>query len=115
MKALAWTALVLGMLYFILPLVGMAEFSLSMRRGVYSFDAYASVLGDSQFQRTFTFSVAMAVVTIVFGVLLALLIGLAAGTFVAALLNIQGWRLGLAPVRTVGAIPSPWPPFSPPS
>ena len=70
MKALAWTALIFGMLYFILPLLGMAEFSLSMRRGVYSFDAYASVLADPQFQRTFGFSVAMAVVTIVFGVLL---------------------------------------------
>ena len=46
MKVLAWTALVLGMLYFILPLVGMAEFSLSMRRGVYSLDAYVSVLSD---------------------------------------------------------------------
>ena len=59
-----------GLLYFILPLVGMTEFSLSMRRGVYSLDAYAPVLADPQFQETFSYSVVMALFTIVFGVLL---------------------------------------------
>ena len=61
---------VLGSLIFILPLIGMTEFSLSMRRGVYSFDAYASVLADPQFRETFTYSVMQALFTIVFGVLL---------------------------------------------
>jgi putative spermidine/putrescine transport system permease protein len=70
MRVMAWTTLVLGMMYFILPLVGMAEFSLSMRRGVYSFDAYAKVFADPKFRETFTFSLLMAVFTIVFGVLL---------------------------------------------
>jgi len=70
MRVMAWTTLVLGMLYFILPLVGMAEFSLSMRRGVYSFDAYAKVFADPKFRETFSFSLMMAVFTIVFGVLL---------------------------------------------
>jgi putative spermidine/putrescine transport system permease protein len=70
MKALSWTAFILGCLYFILPLIGMAEFSLSMRRGVYSFDAYAVILQDPAFQATFAYSVLMALVTIVFGVLL---------------------------------------------
>jgi putative spermidine/putrescine transport system permease protein len=54
MRFAAWTAFLLGSLIFILPLVGMTEFSLSMRRGVYSFDAYASVLADPQFRETFT-------------------------------------------------------------
>ena len=40
-KLWAWGALFLGILYFVLPLVGMTEFSLKMRRGEYSFDAYA--------------------------------------------------------------------------
>jgi len=66
----AWSALILGALYFILPLYGMAEFSLRMRRGVYSLDAYAAVLADPQFQATFGYSVIMALFTIVFGVLL---------------------------------------------
>ena len=66
----AWSAFLLGSLIFILPLIGMTEFSLSMRRGEYSFDAYASVLSDPQFRQTFTYSVVMALVTIVFGILL---------------------------------------------
>jgi len=69
-KVLAWTAIVLGCIYFILPMIGMAEFSLSMRRGVYSLDAYRVVLADPVFQATFGYSVVMALVTIAFGVLL---------------------------------------------
>ncbi len=70
MRILAWFALFFGLLYFALPLIGMTEFSLKMRRGVYSFDAYAKVLADPKFQETFSYSVVMALVTIVFGVLL---------------------------------------------
>lgn len=66
----AWLALGIGLIYFILPLLGMTEFSLKMRRGEYSFDAYARVLADPRFQETFGYSVLMAVVTIIFGVLL---------------------------------------------
>ncbi|CAG0965008.1 MAG: ABC transporter permease [Rhizobiaceae bacterium] len=66
----AWGAFLLGLLYFVLPLVGMTEFSLKMRRGEYSFDAYAKVLGDPRFQETFSYSVVMALFTIAFGVLL---------------------------------------------
>jgi putative spermidine/putrescine transport system permease protein len=67
---LAWTILLLGCLYFFLPLFGMAEFSLSMRREGYTFDAYRSVLGDPQFRATFFYSVVMAVMTIVVGIAL---------------------------------------------
>lgn len=69
-KFWAWGALIFGLLYFALPLIGMTNFSLKMRRGVYSFDAYAKVLADPRFQETFTYSVVMALVTIVFGILL---------------------------------------------
>jgi putative spermidine/putrescine transport system permease protein len=48
----------------------MTEFSLKMRRGVYSFDAYRKVLADPQFQETFSYSVVMALATILFGILL---------------------------------------------
>ncbi|MHB0953941.1 MAG: ABC transporter permease [Allorhizobium sp.] len=63
-----WAALIFGLLYFFVPLGGLFEFSLKARRGVYSFDAYAKVLTDPQFQQTFTYSVVMALVTIVIGV-----------------------------------------------
>lgn len=68
----SWIAFGLGVAYFALPLIGMFEFSLRKRRDAYSFDAYASVLGDPQFQQTFLYSVIMALVTIVLGVALVL-------------------------------------------
>ena len=69
-KIWAWGALVFGLLYFTLPLIGMTNFSLKMRRGEYSFDAYGKVFTDPRFQETFTYSVMQALFTIVFGVLL---------------------------------------------
>ena len=69
-KFFAWAALIFGLLYFILPLMGMTRFSLMMRRGVFSFDAYEKVFADPRFQETFTYSTVMALFTIIFGVLL---------------------------------------------
>ncbi|MDF1621173.1 ABC transporter permease [Pseudothioclava nitratireducens] len=69
-KFAAWAILLLGVTYFVLPLIGMTEFSLSMRRGEYSFDAYAKVLADPQFRQTFGYSVIMSLMTIAVGVLL---------------------------------------------
>ena len=66
----AWGAIFLGGLYFLLPLIGTVEFSLRMRRGEYSLDAYASVLADPNFRATFGYSVLMALLTIVLGVLI---------------------------------------------
>ena len=66
----SWAALALGALYFLLPLIGTIEFSLRLRRGEYSLDAYRSVLADPQFRETFGYSVVMALLTIVLGVLL---------------------------------------------
>ncbi len=67
-KLWSWFAFCAGLAYFFLPLIGMFEFSLRARRGVYSFDAYANVIGDPQFRETFAYSVVMALVTIVVGV-----------------------------------------------
>ncbi|MBD9526346.1 ABC transporter permease [Paracoccus sp. PAR01] len=66
----SWGAIVFGGLYFLLPLIGTVEFSLRMRRGEYSLDAYRSVLADPQFRATFSYSVVMALLTIVLGVLI---------------------------------------------
>jgi putative spermidine/putrescine transport system permease protein len=65
-----WLWVVLGALYFLLPLYGTFEFSLKARRGVYSLDAYASVLNDPQFRDSFVFSLEMAIATIVAGIVL---------------------------------------------
>jgi putative spermidine/putrescine transport system permease protein len=69
-KALAWFAIAIGVIYFFVPLIGTFEFSMRMRRGAYSFDAYQSVFSDAQFQSTFGFSMLMALFTIIFGMLL---------------------------------------------
>ena len=69
-KFWAWVAATAGAVYFLLPLIGTFEFSLRARRGVYSFDAYRSVLSDTQFQSTFLYSVIMALLTIMIGVLI---------------------------------------------
>ncbi|MDE3240850.1 MAG: ABC transporter permease [Paracoccaceae bacterium] len=63
-------AIALSAAYFFLPLIGMFEFSLRMKRGQYSFEAYRVVLNDPQFQQTFGYSVILALLTIVLGVLI---------------------------------------------
>jgi putative spermidine/putrescine transport system permease protein len=66
----SWIAIAVGSLYFLVPLLGTFEFSLRMRRGEYSFDAYRVVLADPNFQATFGYSTLVALATIVVGVLL---------------------------------------------
>ena len=66
----SWIAIAIGSLYFLVPLLGTFEFSLRMRRGEYSFDAYRVVLADPNFQATFGYSTLVALATIVVGVLL---------------------------------------------
>ncbi len=65
-----WLAIVVGTIYFLVPLIGTFEFSLRLRRGEYSFEAYRIVLADPRFQATFAYSTFLAVATIVVGVLL---------------------------------------------
>ena len=66
----SWLAIVFGAVYFIVPLLGTFEFSLRMRRGEYSFDAYEIVFGDPRFQATFLYSTVLALVTIAVGTVL---------------------------------------------
>jgi putative spermidine/putrescine transport system permease protein len=65
-----WVAIVVGALYFIVPLIATFEFSLRMRREAYSFEAYAIVLADPRFQQSFLYSTAQSLATILVGVLL---------------------------------------------
>ncbi len=66
----AWFWVVLGAVYFILPLYGTFDFSLRQQRGTLSFSAYQNALTDPDFINTFTFSVEMAVLTIIVSILL---------------------------------------------
>lgn len=66
----SWLAVFLGAAYFLIPLIATFEFSLRMKRGVYSFEAYRVVLVDPHFQASFLYSVALAAATIVVSILL---------------------------------------------
>jgi len=62
-----WISVAIGALYFLLPLIATFEFSLRLKRGVYSFEAYRIVLTDANFQTSFSYSVMLALATIVVG------------------------------------------------
>jgi putative spermidine/putrescine transport system permease protein len=66
----AWLWLFLGFLYFFIPLLGTFICSLHGKRGVLSFAAYHRVFADPQFLETFTFSLQMAILTIIVGLAL---------------------------------------------
>lgn len=67
---IAWLILILGLLYFFLPLFSVFEFSLKMVKDTYSFEAYRVALTDPRFFRNFGFSVMWALLTIVLSLLL---------------------------------------------
>jgi putative spermidine/putrescine transport system permease protein len=60
----AWFWVLLGVLYFFLPLYATLQFSLKAQRDVIGFLAYERVLADPRFLRTFGFSLQMALWTI---------------------------------------------------
>jgi putative spermidine/putrescine transport system permease protein len=66
----SWIAFIFGTLYFVVPLIGTFEFSLRMKRGEYSFEAYRVVFSDPNFQATFLYSTLMGLITIVIGIVL---------------------------------------------
>lgn len=65
----AWIVIALGFAYFFVPLLATFIFSLRMRRGELSFDAYASVFSDPRFFASFGYSLVIGVFTIIVGVL----------------------------------------------
>jgi putative spermidine/putrescine transport system permease protein len=66
----AWIVMILGAIYFLAPLVATVEFSLRMRRGAYSLDAYRAVFASGNFQASFLYSTTLALVTIVVAALI---------------------------------------------
>ena len=66
----SWLWVVVGSLYFLLPLLGTLIFSLEKERESLSLSAFTSALSDPLFISTFTFSSVMALLTIAISVLL---------------------------------------------
>lgn len=65
----AWIIIALAAIYFFVPLLATFIFSLRMRRGELSFDAYASVFSDPRFFSSFGYSLAIGAFTIILGIL----------------------------------------------
>ncbi|HEY3345772.1 MAG TPA: ABC transporter permease [Anaerolineaceae bacterium] len=66
----SWFWITLGVLYFVLPLIGTFLFSLRAQKDVLGFLAYQQVLEDPQFYHTFGFSLEMAIFTILVSLVL---------------------------------------------
>lgn len=66
----AWVWLLVGVLYFFVPLVATMQFSLLAKKGELSLLAYQNVLTSPEFFQSFSFSFRTAVVTIVVSALL---------------------------------------------
>jgi putative spermidine/putrescine transport system permease protein len=66
----AWFFIILGILYFFLPLLATFLFSLRAKLGTLSLQAYVNVFSDPKFIRSFTASILWASLTIVVGVIL---------------------------------------------
>lgn len=69
-KVWAWFIIILGVLYFFLPLLATFIFSLKARLGELSFQAYINIFNSPQFMYNFVASVLWAVFTIIVGILL---------------------------------------------
>jgi putative spermidine/putrescine transport system permease protein len=67
---MSWVWVILGALYFLLPLYGTLDFSLHKVRDTLSLAAYQSAFADPQFGQTFLFSNEMAVLTILVSLLI---------------------------------------------
>lgn len=66
----SWLWVVIGMVYFILPLYSTFDFSLRAKKGVLTFLAYQRVFGDPNFWSTIKFSLLIAIFTIIVSILL---------------------------------------------
>lgn len=66
----SWLWVALGVIYFVVPLYATLDFSLRAKRGTLSVLAYQSIIANPRFLASFTFSLQMALLTIVVATLL---------------------------------------------
>jgi hypothetical protein len=61
----SWFWVILGILYFFMPLIATLDFSLRAKKGVLSLLAFQRVLADPNFLQSFMFSIEMGIATII--------------------------------------------------
>jgi putative spermidine/putrescine transport system permease protein len=66
----SWLWMVIGILYFFLPLLATFAFSLKAKLGILSFLAYSNIFNNPEFIYNFSYSVVWAIFTIIVGILL---------------------------------------------
>jgi len=66
----SWLWIIIGTIYFVLPLYATFDFSLKARKGVLSFLSYQNIFNDPNFWSTIEFSLIIAVFTIIVSILL---------------------------------------------
>jgi len=66
----SWIWIILGVIYFVLPLYSTFDFSLRARKEILSFLAYQNVFNDPKFWSTIEFSLIIAVFTIIVSIIL---------------------------------------------
>src|SRR4030066_13458 len=66
----SWVWFFLGVLYFVMPLYALLDFSLRMERDVIGLKAYASAFADKEFLQTFGYSFFLAAMTIIVSIIL---------------------------------------------
>ena len=69
-KTWAWIVFAIGASYFLLPLIATIKFSLEIRKGGWTLDAYANVFADPRFQQTFGYSLLVGACTVLVGLLI---------------------------------------------
>lgn len=66
----SWFWVIIGLLYFFIPLFSTIEFSLRMLKGRYTLEAYREAFADPRFYQSFGYSVVWSLLTIVVSLLL---------------------------------------------
>ncbi|MEO7222012.1 MAG: ABC transporter permease [Devosia sp.] len=69
-KPWAWIVFAIGASYFLLPLIATIKFSLEIRKGGWTLDAYANVFADPRFQQTFGYSLFVGFCTVIVGLVI---------------------------------------------
>lgn len=66
----SWVWIILGTIYFVLPLYSTFDFSLRAKKGVLSFLSYQNIFNDPNFWKTIEFSLIIAFFTIIVSIVL---------------------------------------------
>jgi putative spermidine/putrescine transport system permease protein len=68
----AWVIFVACALFFIVPLIATFDFSMRIRRGTYSFDAYVNVFADPHFLPALIYTLVIGIAAIIVGIIIVM-------------------------------------------